>query len=76
MHMIQSIFSTRQNHVFLLMFTDSKTALSSRKILSTFFRGITSTDNRDFYCLNCLHSFKKNKLKSIKMDAKIMNIII
>ena len=29
--------------------------------------GITSKNNRDFFCLNCLHSFKtKNNLKSQK----------
>ena len=26
--------------------------------LSRLFNGITSNHNRDFYCLNCLHSFK------------------
>ena len=30
-------------------------------------RGITSNNNGDFYCLNCIHSFRaKNKLKSHK----------
>ena len=28
------------------------------KSLSKLFRGITSNHNGDFYCLNCLHSFK------------------
>ena len=30
-------------------------------------RGITSKNNGDFYCLNCLHSFRtKSKLESHK----------
>ena len=30
-------------------------------------RGITSNNNKDFYCLNCFHSFRtENKLKKHK----------
>ena len=37
------------------------------KKLSALLRGITSKNNGDFYCLNCLHSFRtKNKLESHK----------
>ena len=33
------------------------------KTLSTLRRGITSSNHGDFYCLNCLHSFRtKNRL--------------
>ena len=33
------------------------------KKLSALLRGITSKHNSDFYCLNCLHSFRtENKL--------------
>ena len=28
------------------------------KSLSRLFKGITSNHNEDFYCLNCLHSFR------------------
>ena len=28
------------------------------KTLSRLFKGITSNDKGDFYCLNCLHSFR------------------
>ena len=31
------------------------------KKLSALFRGITSNNNGDFYCLNCFHSFKTEK---------------
>ena len=41
------------------------------KILSTLLRVITSKHRGDFYCLNCLHSFRKeNKLKSHKKVCK------
>ena len=33
-------------------------ALSCSKTLSTLLRGITSKRHGDFYCLNCLHSFR------------------
>ena len=37
------------------------------KKLSALLRGITSKNNGDFYCVNCLHSFRtKNNLKSHK----------
>ena len=39
-------------------------ALSLCKKLSVLFRGITSTHNGNFYCINCLDTFRtKNKLK-------------
>ena len=40
-------------------------ALTCSKKLSTLLRGLTSKHRGDFYCLNCLHSFRtENKLKS------------
>ena len=65
---------TRKNQVVLLMITDGEkwhyTALKSKptedgfnrpiKILSRLFNGITSNHNGDFYCFNCLHSFRRN----------------
>ena len=45
-------------------------ALSCSKKLSTI-RGITSKHYGDFYCLNCLHSFRtENKLKSYEEVCK------
>ena len=39
--------------------------LSCSKKLSPLLSGITSKTNGDFYCLNCVHSFKtKNKIES------------
>ena len=41
------------------------------KKLSTLLRGITSKQNGDLYCLNCLHSFRtENKLKSHEKVCK------
>ena len=35
--------------------------------LSALFRGITSSNNGDFYCLNCFHSYRTlNKLKKLE----------
>ena len=46
-------------------------ALSYSKKLSALLRGITSKNNSDFYCLNCLHSFRtENKLKCHKKVCK------
>ena len=55
----------RKNHVILLMITDDKRChyLAVRS-LSALFRGITSNNNGDFYCLNCFHLYRAfNKLK-------------
>ena len=32
------------------------------KSLSRLFKGITSNHKGDFYCLNCLHSFRSNNI--------------
>ena len=42
------------------------------KNISGLLRGITSNHNGDFYCLNCLHSYRtKNILKNINKYIKI-----
>ena len=93
---------TRKNQVVLLMITDGEkwhyTALKSEptedgfnrptKSLSRLFRGITSNHDGDFYCLNCLHSFRTdNALKkherlcenndycSVEMPTKLNKIL-
>ena len=41
--------------------------------LSALFRGITSSNNGYFYCLNCFHSYRTlNKLKNMKEYVIIM----
>ena len=43
------------------------------KSLSALFREITSSNNGDFYCLNCFHSYRTlNKLKNMKEYVIIM----
>ena len=57
--------NTRNKQVHLLMITDNNNNwhYTTIKSISRLFRGVTSTNNGDFYCLNCLHSFRtKNKL--------------
>ena len=36
------------------------------KSLSALLRGISSSNNGDFYCLNCFHSYRTLKLKKHK----------
>ena len=76
-HVCKSKYNhTRKNQVVLSMINDSEkwryTALKSeqtenglirpKKSLSRLFRGITSNHKEDFYCLNCLHSFRSNNI--------------
>ena len=45
--------------------------------LSGLFRGITSSNNGDLYCLVCLHSFRTDKaLKNMKDYVIIMIIVM
>ena len=56
----------RKNQVVLLMITDNNKNWHylAVKSISRLFRGITSNNNGDFYCLNCLHSLRTdNALK-------------
>ena len=39
--------------------------------ISKLFRGITSTNNGDFYCLNCLHSFRTDNV--LKKHERLCN---
>ena len=58
----------RENQVILLMITDGKKwHYLAVKSLSALFRGITSKHEGDFYCLNCVCSYRtENKLKKHK----------
>ena len=61
--------SNREKEVVLLMISieDKRWHYLAAKKLSLLLKGITSKNNGDFYCLNCLHSFRtKNKLESHK----------
>ena len=55
-----------KNQVILLMITDRNNRWHYLAVKSSLalFRGITSNNNEDFYCLNCFHSCRTlNKLK-------------
>ena len=59
---------TREKTIILLMIPNMEKEgchyLAVKKIF-TLLRGITSKHNGDFYCFNCLHTFRtENKLKS------------
>ena len=41
------------------------------KSLSALFRGITSSNNGDFYCLNCFHSYRT--LNKFKKHERVCN---
>ena len=58
----------RESQLVLLMITDGeKWHYLAVKSLSTLFRGITSSHDGDFYCLNCFHSYHTNNaLKNMK----------
>ena len=56
----------RKNQVILLMITDygERWHYLAVKSFSVLFRGMSSSNNGDFYCLNCFHSYRTlNKLK-------------
>ena len=66
--------SDREKQVFLLMIPNGEgwhyiavKQIPALLLLLLLLRAITSKHNNDFYCMNCLHSFRtKNKLKSHK----------
>ena len=41
------------------------------KSLSRLFRGITSNNNGDYYCLNCFHSYRTNNV--LKKHERLCN---
>ena len=64
----------RKNQVILLMATDDGERWHYLAVisLSALLRGIPSSNNGDFYCLNCFHSYRTiNKLK--KKHERVCN---
>ena len=56
----------RKKQAILLMITDDgkRWHYLAAKSLSVLLKGISSSNNGDFYCLNCFHSYRThNKLK-------------
>ena len=63
--------------IHLMITDDEKLHYLAVKKISVLFKGKTSRNNQDFIYLNCLYSFRtKNKLKRMKMSAKIMTIVL
>ena len=63
---ISKFNKTREYHANLLMITDGtdKRHYITIKSISALLRGITSTHNGDFYCLNCFNSYRTVKKTS------------
>ena len=59
--------ANRERQVILLMIRnrEKRCHYLAVKKLSALLRGITSKNNSDFYCLNCLHPFRTKKQTSI-----------
>ena len=53
------------------MITDGKKYCLAVKKLSALLRGITSNHDGDFYCLNCLHSYRTKE--TLKKHEKVCN---
>ena len=69
----------RNNEVILLMITDDGKGCHylAAKSIPALLRGITSNHNGDFYCFNCLHSYRtKEKLKKNTKKYAIIIIIV
>ena len=71
--------SDREKQVFLLMIPNGEgwhyiavKQIPALLLLLLLLRAITSKHNNDFYCMNCLHSFRtKANLNHIKKYVKI-----
>ena len=66
----------RKKRVNLLLITDENNRWHylTVKSLLTLFRGITSSHNGDFYCLNFFHSYRT--LNKLKIHERVCNMII
>ena len=62
-----------KNEVILLMITDNgkRWHYLAVRSLSALFRGISSSNNGDFYCLNCFHSYRT--LNRLKKHERVCN---
>ena len=62
-----------KKQVIMLMITDhgKKWLDLAVRSLTTFLRGITSNHRRDFYCLNCFHSY--HALNKLKKHERVRN---
>ena len=70
--------STREKQVTLLMISNGENwHYLVVKRLPGLPKGITSSHNEDFYCLNCFCAYTtKNKHEELKKIVKIINIVM
>ena len=63
----------RKNQLILLMITDDgkRCHYLDVRSLSALLRGISSTNNGDFYCLNCFHLY--HTLNELKKRERVCN---
>ena len=73
-YMFQNISQIMKKYVKLLMISNRmKMALSCSKNIISIIKRNNTKNNVDFYCLNCLHSFRtKNKLELHKAKTKTL----
>ena len=71
-HVYENITTSLKNNFFFLMITDDgkRQHYVAVKSLSVLLRGISLSNNADFYCLNCFHSYRTlNKLKKYEITC-------
>ena len=67
--------SNREKQIILLLIISNYCHYLGVKKLSALLRGITSKNSGDFYCFDCLNSFRtKDKLESYKKVCEIKKI--
>ena len=73
-HAYKSEHNLNSNQIIPLMITDGERwHYLTVKSLPELFRGIKSKHNKDFYCLNCFHSFRtENKRKKHENVCKCL----
>ena len=59
--MFQNMFQIMKKVIIVMIPNGEKWHYLDVKKLSALLRGITSKTNGDFYCLNCLHSFRTKR---------------
>ena len=59
------------------MITDAKDKwhFITRKSITALLRGVTSTYNGDYYCLNCFLSYRTDKKKQLLLNKNVLKTI-
>ena len=72
---ISKFNKTREYHSNLLMITDAKDKWHyiTTKSIPALLRGLISTHNGDYYCLNCFHLYRTAKKLNEHEDLRVKN---